>query len=82
MQNGEPFELNINGLMLKVTGHIINNTEVFRIEFSDSRPPLIITEAMKGSKMGHTYYWTSLPQGRLKEAGFFGAKIAEHFKKK
>lgn len=77
MQTDEEFEIDIQGLILTVTSHIINGDEIFRIVFSDNRPPLIITEAIAGSKP----FWTSVPQGRQKEAEFFGAQIAEHFKK-
>ena len=82
MQNEEPFELAINGLKLKVTSHIINDAEVFRIVFSDGRPPLVITETFIGSKLSRHDFWTSIPQGRQKEAAFFGKKIDEHFKNK
>jgi len=82
MQNEAPFELNIDSLKLKVTSHIINNAEVFRIVFSDGRPPLVITETYIGSKLSRHDFWTSIPQGRQKEAAFFGNKIDEHFKNK
>ena len=82
MQTGPPFEIDINGLVMKATGYIINNDEVFRIEFSDGRPPLVITETYAGAKMTYHRFWTSVPQGRQKEAAFFGKKIAEHFKTK
>jgi hypothetical protein len=34
MQTSDPFEIDINGLVMKATGYIINNDEVFRIEFA------------------------------------------------
>jgi len=77
MQTAEEFEIDIQGLVLKVTSHIINGDEIFRIVFSDNRPPLIVIEAIAGSRP----FWTSVPQGRQKEAEFFGARIADHFKK-
>jgi len=77
MQTDEEFVIDIQGLVLTVTSHIINGDEIFRIVFSDNRPPLIVTEAITGSRS----FWTSVPQGRQKEAEFFGARIAEHFKK-
>jgi hypothetical protein len=77
MQTSEEFEIDIQGLVLKVTSHIIKGDEIFRIVFSDNRPHLIVTEAIAGSQP----FWTSVPQGRQKEAEFFGARIAEHCKK-
>ncbi len=80
MQSNGQFELDIKGLILTVTTHIINNDEVFRIVFSDGRPDLILHEAIAGGKP----FWTSIPQAahRLKEVEFFGARIAEHYKNK
>jgi hypothetical protein len=78
MQTESEFEIEIQGLIVKVTGHLINGDEICRMEFSDGRPPLIITEALAGSSL----FWTSIPQGRQKEASFFGARIAEKLKNK
>ena len=77
MQTDEEFEIDIQGLLLKITGHLIDGMEIFRIEFSDGRPPLVVTEAL-----GARPFWTSVPQGRQKEAEFFGARIAEKLKNK
>jgi len=77
MLAGEEFEIEIQGLILKVSSHIVNNDEIFRIEFSDGRPQLIVHEATAGSRP----FWTSIPQGRQREAEFFGARIADHYKK-
>jgi len=77
MQTADQFEIKLQDLVLTVTSHIVNNDEIFRIVFSDNRPPLIVTEAIAGSQP----FWTSVPQGRQKEAEFFGARIAEHLKK-
>jgi hypothetical protein len=82
MQNEPPFELQIDNLKLQVTSHIINDAEVFRLVFSDGRPPLVITETFICSKISRHDFWTSIPRGRQKEAAFFGKKIDEHFKKK
>ena len=82
MQNEPPFELEIDSLKLQVTSYIINNAEVFRLVFSDGRPPLVITQTFIGSKISRHDFWTSIPGGRQKEAAFFGRKIDEHFKNK
>ena len=75
------FVLHVEGLTLRVSSHIINDAEVFRLVFSDKRPPLTITETFIGSKISRHDFWTSLPQGRQKEAEFFGRKINHHLKK-
>lgn len=77
MQTDKEFEIDFQGLILKITSHLINSDEVFRIVFSDGRPDLVVFEAIAGSRP----FWTSIPQGRQKEASFFGARIAEYFKK-
>jgi hypothetical protein len=78
MQTDEEFQIDINGLMMKVTSHLINGDEVFHIIFSDGRPPLIVNEVNSCGRI----FWTSIPQGRQKEAEFFGARIAEKLKNK
>jgi hypothetical protein len=82
MQSAEPFELRTVDLKMRVTSHIINDAEVFRLTFSDGRPPLVITETYIGSKISRHDFWTSIPQGRQKEAAFFGKMIDKHFNKK
>lgn len=77
MQNGEAFKIEVNELALEVTSHIINASEVFRIVFSDKRPPLVVTESLSNGQL----FWTSVPQGRQKEAEFFGRLIEEKLKK-
>jgi hypothetical protein len=79
MENGEQFEIALSDITMKVTCHIIENDEVFHIVFSDGRPDLVLHEAISGGLP----FWTSIPQAkhRLAETEFFGARIAEHFKK-
>jgi len=77
MKIEEAFEIVLPDMRIKVTPHLIGGAEIFRIEFSDGRPPLNVTEAR-----GFKPFWTSVPQGRQVEAAFFGERIAEHLKKK
>lgn len=49
MQMDEEFEIDLQGLILKITSHLINGDEVFRIIFSDGRPELVVFEAVAGS---------------------------------
>lgn len=77
MQNGEAFKIEVNELALEVTGHIVNSSEIFRIVFSDTRPPLVVIESLTNGRP----FWTSVPQVRQKEAEFFGKLIEEKLKK-
>lgn len=77
MQSGDAFQIEMNELSLQVTSHVINTSEVFRMIFSDKRPPLVVTEAVSNGRS----FWTSVPQGRQKEAAFFGKLIEEKLKK-
>ena len=77
MQKGEAFKIEVNGLALEVTSHIVNSSEIFRIVFSDTRPPLVVIESLTNGRP----FWTSVPQGRQKEAEFFGKLIEEKLKK-
>ena len=78
METSSTFEIILSDITMIVTSHILASDEVFRIEFSDKRPALIVHEALGGNRP----FWTSIPQGRQKEAEFFGARIAEYLKNK
>ena len=78
MQTDPTFEIVLSDITITVTSHFVASEEVFRIEFSDGRPPLVVHEALGGNRP----FWTSIPQGRQKEAEFFGARIAEKLKNK
>jgi hypothetical protein len=71
------FEVIADGVRLKVTRHHINEQDIFRIEFPDQRKPLITTLASPEYKP----FWTSIPQGRQKEATDIGLLIDEYLKK-
>lgn len=73
------FELNFNESKIKVQEHNVNGTTVFRIVFPDSRKPLVVTRA---SRSNYTDFWTSIPEGRQKEAEKIGALISEHLNTK
>lgn len=70
------FEIQIEGLKIVVVEHTVNQQQIFRLSFSDGRPPLVISNAVTwGGNI-----WTSIPQGRQKEAELFGAEIVKHLK--
>jgi len=70
----DEFDIDINGFLLNVKRHDIGKQYVYRISFSDKRPPLVVHEALDARSMP---FWTSIPQGRQLEAEFFGKKIEE-----
>jgi len=73
----DKFELTFKEGKIKVERHYIGAQTIFRIFFSDKRSPLVITRA------AHSYadkFWTSIPEGRQREAEEVGALISEYFK--
>ena len=77
-KDANSFELSYKEQILKVQRHSIGVTTVFRISFSDRQPSLVITQA----KHENAYnFWTSIPEGRHREAEEIGPIIAEYYKK-
>ncbi len=70
------FEIEIQGLKIAVYEHIVNGQQVFRLSFADNRKPLVVARA----KTWNGDIWTSIPQGRQKEAEEFGKEISKHLK--
>ena len=69
------FELDYKGNNIKVQEHTVAGSKVFRIIFPDRRAPLVVTKA---EKFNTEDFWTSVPEGRQKEAEEIGALISEH----
>lgn len=78
MDSSDAFVIELSDIVMTVTSHQIGGDEVFHIVFSDPRPPLVVYEALGGNRP----FWTSIPQGRQKEAEFFGARIEAYLKNK
>jgi hypothetical protein len=76
MNSAETIKIELHDISFEVIRHQIKEAEIYRLNFSDRRPPLNITQA--GTEQP---FWTSVPQGRQTEAEFFGARIDEHLKK-
>jgi hypothetical protein len=74
-----PFEIHYDGLAAAVTEHELQESRVFDIAFSDRREPLVITVAVAP---GGKKWWTSVPQGRQKEAGEVGKLVADYIRAK
>ena len=73
----DDFEVEFEGNMVAISVMEMAGRTVFRLVFSDGRPPLIISRSkvFDGRKV-----WMSIPEGRQTEAVPIGAKIVEHFK--
>ena len=73
----DKFELNYHNSSINVERHSIGKQTIFRIIFSDKRPPLVITRALHENAYK---FWTSIPEGRQREADEIGGLIFEYFK--
>ena len=72
------FELDFKGGKIRVQRHAIAGTQtVYKVVFSDGRPPLVLTRAT-GKDIGR--HWTSIPEGRLTEAQQVGPLIEQYYK--
>ena len=59
---------------LKLPGYI-----AFRVVFSSTRQPLVVAKA---TNVNMARFWTSIPEGRQKEAEGMGKLIEEYFQSK
>ena len=69
------FELEPNGVKMWVEGLNLPGYTAFRVSFSSARLPIVVARATKddGGK-----FWTSIPEGRQKEAEGIGKLIEEY----
>jgi hypothetical protein len=74
-----PFEIQYEGTTAKVSEHHLQDMRVFRITFTGTRKPLVITVA---ETPGGKKWWTSVPQGRQQEAEEVGRLIADYIRAK
>jgi len=73
----DKFELEFNGVVMKVERLNLPGHNAFRIVFGSSRQPLVIARAINADA---ARFWTSIPEGRQKEAEGVGALIEEYIK--
>ena len=71
------FEIDFNDGKINVSQHFIGAQSIYKIIFSDKRPPLVITRATHANA---NKFWTSIPEGRLRETEEVGNLISEYFK--
>ena len=75
----KPFEVQLGSQMLRVSEHELAGKRVFHVDFGTGEKPLVITV---GINARDEKFWTSIPQGRQKEATQIGKLIAEHIRAK
>lgn len=71
-----PFTIRHSGKSLKVTPRKAGGATVILIQFPDATQPLLVTRA-SGEK--RPAFWTSIPEGRQKEAEHIGPMITSHY---
>ena len=75
----ETFELELNGVTMKVQELDIPKYTAFSVVFSSKRQPLVVARAKDFER---EIFWTSIPEGRQKEAEGVGKLIEEYFESK
>ena len=75
--NNDHFEIQVAGDKAKVQRHDLSGTVVFRVIYPNKNTPLMLTRA---TRENGNRFWTSIPEGRYREAEEIGELIVEHFK--
>ena len=70
------FTINYKGQELEVQPHKAGSATVFVVKFQDGTVPLVVTRAHGERK---PVFWTSIPEGRQKEAEVIGPMITAHY---
>ena len=79
MQNKQDIiELDFKDGKIRVQRHLVSNQAIYRITFSDNRLALVITRALTENAIR---WWTSIPEGRQKEADETGPLIEAYYRK-
>ena len=73
------FEIDVAGGKAKVKRHDLSGAVIFRVIYPNKNPPLMLK---RGTRENGNRFWTSIPEGRQREAEEIGELIAEHFKSK
>lgn len=75
---GSSFSITLGTVTMQVECLAIPNQEVYRVVFSSTRLPLVLARA---EREDGSVFWTSIPEGRQKEATGMGKILEEHFSK-
>ena len=73
------FEIRYKEVVMKVERLKLPGYIAFRVEFSSKRAPLVVARATNADM---AKFWTSIPEGRQKEAEGMGKLIEEYFQSK
>ena len=71
------FELNFKGGMIRIHRHSVASQTIYRVIFSNKRSPLVVTRVFTDNA---SHWWTSIPEGRQREAEEIGPLIADYIK--
>jgi len=74
-----PFDIEYEGKTITVAEHEIKSKRVFRIDFKGWKKPLTMSVALNRFE---ERFWTSIPEGRQKEAEEIGKLIAGYIRNK
>jgi hypothetical protein len=74
-----PFELELNGVKMSVLEINLPGYTAFRVTFSSPRPPIVVARA---TDFNAGKFWTSIPEGRQREAEGVGKLIEDYIKAK
>ncbi len=77
--NEESFEILSHGVTLTFERLDLPSFVAFRVKFSSERKPLVVARATNADL---DKFWTSIPEGRQREAEGVGKLIDEYFEKK
>ena len=78
MENGiDIFELDFKNGKIRIQRHLVSQQIIYRIVFSDKRSPLVVTRALTDNA---SRWWTSIPEGRQREAEEIGPLITAYIK--
>lgn len=75
----DSFTFEVHGVSLTCERVDLPRVVAYRIVFSSKRDPIVITQAKSPD---NSKFWTSIPEGRQKEAEGVGRLIDEYLKNK
>jgi hypothetical protein len=70
------FTLEFQDSLLNVRRIVIKNQVIFHVTFDNGKLPLVLTRATRHDL---SRFWTSVPEGRQKEAEAIGPLIGDYF---
>jgi len=76
MADENNFTLESHGVTLSVRRINMPGHVIFRVEFSSRREPIVVARA---TSFNTNRFWTSIPEGRQKEAEGVGKLIEQYF---